>query len=473
MPTVALADEYEVLVAAHLLRNKGFAAKHGTILERIAPAFFGHYALRDAVSLGLAYFNKTGDQLPAAALKTDLTRLGRPEAHPQVYDGVVDSIFSTPLEVQEHVEATVFDYAKRALLEDLERQRSEYMDAGRLDDYLSAIHEIAALGATQDAQVGALMADLDELVLNPPVGMSTGFPALDRCLACYGIGPGEVFLVVGDPNIGKTMLLHHLARSAALGQGALTLVISHETSHRNTRLRLLRGATGWTRQQVLADPDGFRDYVLAKFPVPPPLVVRYAPAGPLYGPAAIKQDIDRAEQDFGMKCQLVVRDYGELAVGEVGDWKAIRKCYLQFKSLMGRLGIAGADAAQCNAAGYISNFDLTKDMDTGLRIREEAAHGAQAIIGAEVLRIREGEKGSFTFVCDRSTGRFEMREYSPDVEDHGERNTAPGGVRAETPAGADATRGAAPADGAPGAVADLARRGVRPPSDGRLDGTPG
>lgn len=67
---------------------------------------------------------------------------------------------------------------------------------------------------------------------------SSGSMELDRVLG-GGIVPGSFVLVGGDPGIGKSTLLTHLAHRVALGQGRV-LYISGEESTRQVRMRAER-----------------------------------------------------------------------------------------------------------------------------------------------------------------------------------------------------------------------------------------
>lgn len=400
--------DYSILVAAHLLRDRGFLSRNAILMTHVADVFFGHYALRDLVKHGVEHYLTTGELLPAPALLHDLTQKGG-EVSPQTYTLYLERIFAAPLEGGGHVQRRLQDEVQRRMLSELDERREDLLADGRTKDYFRAVREIEALGEEPDAEISALTADLAGLLANAPTGISTGFAPMDACLDNGGICPGELFLVIGDPNIGKTQFLHHLAREA-MKQDVYTFVLSLETSHRNTRLRILRGATGWTRDQVLGDPAGFRDAVERLGPLP--LHVRYAPAGGYYSMGSLETDIDRVQQETGRKVGFVVRDYGELMAAAIGDWREIRKSYLQFKGLLGRLGAAGADATQCNAAQRISNYDLLKDADIGLRIAESSP--GSSILDAEIVRIREGHKGVFQFRADRPTGIIELNEIRPE-----------------------------------------------------------
>ena len=90
----------------------------------------------------------------------------------------------------------------------------------------------------------------------------------------------------------------------------------------------------------------------------------------------------------GRKIGFIVRDYGEKMVAS-REWQVVRQTYDDFKALLGKLEIPGADAAQCNKVGDISNYDLLKDADIGLRIREESK--GSDILLAEIVRILRDE----------------------------------------------------------------------------------
>lgn len=398
---------YEELVAAHLLRDPAFRVKHAPLLERVGETFFGHFILADLVEKALTAWRASGEVPPPPVLVDSARRDGAPQA---LYASVLGKVYTLPLEGGTHVGGRLVREVQNRMLAQLEEQRARLLSNGTAPEYFKAIREIEALGAPEDAEMGRLTADVGRLLAPSERGVSTGFARLDSKLDCEGIGPGELFLVIGDPNVGKTQFLHHLAREAVFRQRKNTLVLSLETSFRNTKLRILRAELGWTRRQVWADPEGFQRAVEGLGD--PPLHVKFAPGGGMYNNAALETDIDRLQQKLGEPIDFVVRDYGELMAAEIAAWQEIRKSYLQFKAMLARLGIPGADACQRNAHKKISNFDLLKDADIGLSLEEDPA--SPGLLLSKIERIREGEKGDFMFRVDRPTGRIELHTLSPE-----------------------------------------------------------
>ena len=398
---------YEELVAAHLLRDPAFRVKYAPLLEQTAETFFGHFILADLVEKGLAGWREEGVIPPPPLLADAARRAGSPQA---LYASTLGKVYALPLEGAGHVGKRLVREVQNRLLAQLEEQRAQLMSNGTAGDYFKAVREIEALNQNEDTQLGRLTDDVARLLVPGAGGVSTGFPALDAKLDCGGIGPGELFLLIGDPNVGKTQFLHHLAREAVFRQGLNTFVLSVETSFRNTKLRILRAELGWSRQQMWADTDGFKRKVATLGD--PPLHVKYAPGGGMYGNAALEADIDRVQQKTGEPIEFVIRDYGELMATELAAWQEVRKSYLYFKAMLGAMGIPGADACQRNRGKQISNYDLLKDADIGLSLEEDDA--SPGLLLSKIERIREGEKGSFCFRADRPTGRIEIHTMNPE-----------------------------------------------------------
>lgn len=73
------------------------------------------------------------------------------------------------------------------------------------------------------------------------MGMSTGWPDVDRAIGGQGLEPGDVFVIGARPKMGKTNVLCSMAKSIAVDQGIPTLILSLEMSRRRLWNRILFG----------------------------------------------------------------------------------------------------------------------------------------------------------------------------------------------------------------------------------------
>ncbi len=408
-----LNQEYEFLVAAFALRDPDFAAEFGPILLRISRGFFGYHVTSDVVSHGLRLFIETGEFLPAAALKTDMALLGNSAVARDTFDMVIDAIFKVPLKGRSHVEETLITQARARLLMHL-GSPEEYVLSGRVGEYLSALREIDGLGASKTDQVMAIADDFDVMMDNTPEGVPIGFPKIDAALNGGGLCPGEMALVLGRYNVGKSQMLNNIAVSSAKA-GRPVFFVSFETSMRNTRMRLAKVALNWNDEQINARPRQFADLVRKELG-DLPLYVHYT-SGIDYTFPALEKDIKRAEERLGEKIEVVIRDYGELMADDPDDYRSVRRSYKGFKDFVGERGIIGVDAAQKNRQGKISHFNLLKDADIVIDL--EKAEGNDTILIATIARNREGQAGIKDMLkVDRTTGRMHEHEFTiDDVEE--------------------------------------------------------
>ena len=86
--------------------------------------------------------------------------------------------------------------------------------------------------------MGDLYEDLEEAAANgdKPLGVSTGFPSIDRCL--LGLRPGQMVVIGARPGVGKTSFALNLATNAAFA-GASVALFSLEMSKVEIAQRLL------------------------------------------------------------------------------------------------------------------------------------------------------------------------------------------------------------------------------------------
>ncbi|MHA2069063.1 MAG: DnaB-like helicase C-terminal domain-containing protein [Candidatus Thorarchaeota archaeon] len=402
-------EEYEYLVAGHLLRSPNFAARNAPLIEQVLDSFFGRFDLRMVIRYGVNYYNKKGKLLSKAALKADLSLKERPQSrvHPNTFCSVVDRIWASNLEDEEHVQSTLAKEIQTRMLSSVDAE--SLLQSGRVEEYLRFCNEVQKISNPDENGAVRFCDGLWDIMSNPAEGIPTGFPTLDNALQGGGLCPGELLIVQGKYNVGKTQCLHHMARVAALIHNVPTLVISLETSRRNTLMRLYRGAVGWDDLAINNDPTGFKKAIMDQY-VDAPLHVIYSPPG-TYTRERLEVDVDRVEQKYGYGIKFIARDYGELMKRASEGHEGVRSSYSEFKALLGKKEITGIDAAQENRYGQISYFNLKKDCDVTLEI---SGSSYSPILACVVGRNREGRAGDqFVLRVTRNTGQTE--EYYPSI----------------------------------------------------------
>lgn len=108
-----------------------------------------------------------------------------------------------------------------------------------LDRSEAAILQVRSRTVTQANHVSAITPRL-EMMLNgegKPLGIPTGFDDLDHELACGGMPTGEVSIIAGESQHGKTSFMLPLAQRAA-EQGNVTVIFSIETQDLRLLLRM-------------------------------------------------------------------------------------------------------------------------------------------------------------------------------------------------------------------------------------------
>jgi KaiC/GvpD/RAD55 family RecA-like ATPase len=408
--------DYEYLVAAFALRDPEFAATYGRVLSKVGDSFFGHYALPDVVKHGLTYFLNQGEFLPPEALKADLAFMGRDSVHRSTYDEAIDAIFKAKLQGKKHVEDTVVKQARMRLLASL-GDPADWILEGRYDDYMGQIKLIDGIGRSHTDDLLLLADDFDVLIQDAPDGIPIGLPGIDENLNGGGLCPGELMLVLGRYNVGKSQFLNNACVNAARWmleneEPGTVFFVSFETSLRNTRMRLAKTALGWTDDQIKQQPALFQDLVrdeLTRLPI----LVKYT-SGFEYTFSHLENDIKQAEKRTGIPVKMVIRDYGELMCEDPDDYRSVRKSYKGFKDFVGKHEITGLDAAQKNRNGKISHFNLLKDADVLLDL--EKPQGSDSQIICTIERNREGPAGkSILLAVDRASGK--MKQHTRCVEE--------------------------------------------------------
>lgn len=436
-------QDYEYLVAAHLLRSPDFAADYGPLFVRVEGRFFSNPYIRDVALYGIRYFQETGTLLPPAALKTDASLFQREGAHSTQYDRAIDMVWRVPSEELErskkHVRKKVVEEVQSRVLlfEDLQG----LCTPARLKELFALIDDVRTYGGEKRGGAVRLDDGLLGLLRDPPRGVPTGLP-LDRVLDAGGLRPGEVAIFYGRWGIGKSMTLYHAARYAG-EQHRPVLIWGFDSSLTNTRLRLLKSFLEKPEQWIRANPDlAYREYMERFGPLP--IYVQHSPPGSTTK-AEILVQADRIEQRLGHGLSVIAMDYSEKrAAGR--DWQQVAAAYQELREICTERGYVGLDVAQENTTGTISYSNLLKDTDVGVQLtvmhpdewrRAQRQPGRQENEGnhriptegpvwGEVIKAKEGASGGiFEMWVDRSTGEMRERQLGGETGEHSEAKSTP------------------------------------------------
>lgn len=392
------SQEYELLVAALLLRDSLFARRWQAHALDALDDLFGHFALRNLIRWGLEHHKKHGELLPEEALAEEIGRRLNGSAGAEVHHEMLATVFSRDLSAREHVEQTLLRETRKRAVDMLDKPTTGELP--ELEEYIALLRKIKAHG---DHRQNATLVHSIQPMQGAYDGLSTGFPSLDALLDGGGLCPGELGVIHGDPGEGKTRALINIARyTAMMNPGKLVYFISYEVVEHRLLQRLERQLG-----RPVADVFG---------PPPKPAIALRFTADPLFNPDMIAADIDELESLWDTKCVMVVRDYGELCVTETGDYKAVLESYRQFRNMLGETKRVGWDAMQSNRFGEASFFDIRKPVDVMLRLTSMGEY-RQSL---RVVKNREGPTGQTVYLTvdpERGILREDNREGKTVVEE--------------------------------------------------------
>lgn len=398
-----MTADYEILVAAWAVRDREFAGRYGRWITGVLDCLFGHFALRDVVRHSLAYFRETGNLLPKPALLEDMVRVAVSTGGQDLYEAMVETLFTVDLTGREHVEATVVEQAREGAI--LSMRPEDWR--GRAKAYVARLKEIDRLLEPPIHAPLILTEGVPEDVNLVAAGTPLGIPTLDAALDGGGGQAGELIAVLGPYNTGKTRFMHSVAVNAAKA-GKAVFVLSHEGGKRQTIRRLAKLVMG-------RDTAGLSQREMSKAFEKIPIAV-LSIKGTGYGMDSLDRDVREAEDRLGRRVELVVRDYGELASGRTRDWQAVAAAYMEFKEWLLDSNRLGLDACQKNREGNISYFSILKDADVVLELTGDR----NGSLVCSIARNREGPGGVSAFLSmDRVTGLVQERYNRIEVENGG------------------------------------------------------
>lgn len=427
-------QDYDTLIAAHLLRDPSFAAAFGPLFLKTGGFFFREFFLREPVCYSLEIFESTGQLLPAQALKVDANMYGSNGASQENYDIEIDKAFGVPETVldrsRNHVQERLLEEIQSRLL--LRTDLHGLCSVGSLDKLWASLDEIRSLGVEKDGAARRLSEGLLETLRDPPQGHPTGLGPLDACLSAGGPTSGETVLFYGRYSIGKSILINHCVRHGARVGRAVLLWAVGDGSQKLVEMRLAKGILGWSDQRLREDPETAYRSFLDIFGDLPLYVIHSPPSKT--GRAQILAQIDRVEQSAGRKLDVLAMDYSEKrAKGR--DWNQVADAYAELRDICGERSLVGFDVAQENQSGTISYFNLLKDADIGVQLtilhpaewarRQSSFKGedklvdvpTRGVVYGKIVRAREGSSGDvFELWVDRETGIVRPRERGAEEE---------------------------------------------------------
>lgn len=231
------------------------------VQTQLQPAAFYHEANRTIYEhiLALAAANKPCDPVTLTNRLRDkrlLDRVGGPAAvtelftfvpspaHYDFYQKIVRDKWLARCAIDAHSRAIMDlqQYARESDDHDVgdvilngEAAVFRVVEASQKQGSLGPVHSSAVVNEVID-HVTALQASKGRLL-----GISTGWPDVDRAIGGQGLEPGDVFVIGARPKMGKTNVLCSMAKAIAVDQGVPTLVLSLEMSRRRLWNRIIFG----------------------------------------------------------------------------------------------------------------------------------------------------------------------------------------------------------------------------------------
>ena len=217
--------EFEESLVARIIKDKKFFHTYQSLLSE---NHFESQIVRDLFNVALEYHAKYEGELTTDILKNEIwekMQYGREskevlEDKIQLYWEVIDRIYSLDISSGEgYTEAVIIDFAKKREYTKLFLNSIERINrGGPINSLSSEVAKIDAIGAKMDLgydYFGEVVPRTASLYEKPEHVVSTGYGRLNRYLG-GGLAGGELGLVVGPPNRGKTSVLVNLAVGALI-----------------------------------------------------------------------------------------------------------------------------------------------------------------------------------------------------------------------------------------------------------------
>ena len=244
-------------------------------------------------------------------------------------------------------------------------------------------------------------------VHTPIMGLSTGFPILDKVID--GLIPGTLMVIAARKKMGKSTVLTNIAANVAINDGQATLYIDTEMTFKEWRDRVLAIISGV--QERIIKHGGFKNNKevyervinAAKYLKKSKLFHHYLPGynlekiSALYKKYKFKEDI-----------KLAIFDY--IKEPESSSINASRKEYqilgdvtTRLKDLSGQLDIPFLAAVQINRSGDVADSDRVArygDIVAFWELRSLKAAEEESVdldvVGHYALNIKDSRRGGVT-----------------------------------------------------------------------------
>jgi hypothetical protein len=223
-------------------------------MSSMGAEFFGHYAMQDIAKVAGTYFRSSGELMPRPFLRADMARLGRRGVSRQTYSDIIDEVYAVRLEGQPHLDQFLVREARQRELQCLDPLA--YEKQGLLADYLKEVRRIQALGQLDEERSTFITEGLTDEVFRPQ-GIPTGISVLDAALDGGGPCPGDLYVLEGEPKVGKTRQLCNIAVHAAVELRLGVFYQTYEVRAAKLKRRLLRIACCTGGLWYSLRPEGF------------------------------------------------------------------------------------------------------------------------------------------------------------------------------------------------------------------------
>jgi len=431
--------EFQRRVVALALADRSFYAKHS---RAIAPEYFTAPGLGDLFREITAFYEGYR-AVPSREMFVELVREGaaRGKMKAAVAAELVaeaELVAAMPADDLGFVRDRVVDWMRNQVvaqtamrLADL-YERAQATGKPATEEMHAVMQEAMTACATSGADWLDYFEDLVPRVFSNQNALKipTGYKTLDEKLE-GGTDPGELFVFLGGPSMGKTSFLVGMARSLLMHRYKVA-VVTNEVSPRRWAARVDRALIGKTRAEIAADPRAAVRAITRVRQVTGRMIVKGFPSG-----SATVEDVEAFLTELrdaeGFTPDILIDDYADEHKSSLGgdDFRlGVIDVYRRLRSLGQRWGIPVATASQAGkqaegkaivnmrdaAEAYAKN--AVADIVVALCQTEEEAAEKPPVCRLYGAKNREGERRfNLPYAFDAARGVIvptELEEKKPD-----------------------------------------------------------
>jgi len=264
---------------------------------------------------------------------------------------LVDEISSLEINPEE-IENLIIRFIQVQKLKFLLLDVSDDVVRGELNinSYMARLLELKRIEETRDEKFLDYFEN-PEIVTKSEMKIPTPFPTLNKYLR-GGVSYGELCMVLGETNIGKTMFLLNLVKPALI-IGKNVLYITLEIQPEDLKVRLGSILSGFTFEEMMKKKNKFlkriQNYNKSK------LYILGYPSG-AKSVYTLERDIQEFEMD-GSKIDMMIVDYPDLFSPEAkDDWISLSRIYSVLRGFAVKYDMVIWTASQIRREDFGSDY---------------------------------------------------------------------------------------------------------------------